>query len=51
MLHASEEQRNLYHQAREQWLSQRSWQALGQRYVGLLKAGEVEKQLKAQSHA
>lgn len=51
VLHASEEQRNLYHQAREQWLSQRSWQALGQRYVGLLKAGEVEKQLKAQSHA
>ncbi|HBP40830.1 MAG TPA: hypothetical protein DD644_03625 [Halomonas sp.] len=45
VLNASETQRKEYHQARHQWLEQRSWPALAKRYEGLMKAALVDQAL------
>lgn len=46
VLNAEEPQRAEYHQAREQWLDQRSWPALAKRYHGLIKAAQVDQALR-----
>ncbi|BCB08582.1 hypothetical protein HHSLTHF2_24720 [Vreelandella venusta] len=45
VLSASETQRKEYHQARHQWLEQRSWPALAKCYEGLMKAALVDQAL------
>lgn len=45
VLNAPESQREKYHQAREQWLAQRSWPALAKRYQGLIGAALVDQTL------
>ncbi|WP_447955915.1 glycosyltransferase [Vreelandella sp. EE7] len=45
VLSASEEQRSTYQKARAQWLDERRWATLAQRYQGLMRAALVDQKL------